>query len=685
MSEQPTNLEPSEQDALVVFQPSGKRGRFAVGTPVLDAARELGVHIESVCGGRGICGKCQVEVASGRFAKYGIVSAEERLSPKGFIEQRYDEKRGLAEERRLSCTAQILGDVVIDVPEASIVAGQTIRKDAHTLGMVRNPALRLCYVELAAPDLHTDLGDADRLAAQIDAEFDWGLPEVPFALLGAVQQTLVAAKGKVTACLDVSASPARLVHVFSGYCEDLTGLAVDIGSTTIAAHLVDLLSGEILASTGRANPQIRFGEDLMSRVSYVMMNDGGRDALTKAVRDALNDMIASLLEQSGRLREGLLEAVFVANPVMHHLFLGLDPTPLGQAPFNPAVSEAVRCAAQEIGLGLGPGGQVFVLPIIAGHVGADAAAVILSEAPQSANHPVLVVDVGTNAEIVLWNGETLFAASSPTGPALEGAEISSGQRAAPGAIERIRIDRQTLEPRYKVIGIEPWNDEEGFDAAQKGPGVTGICGSAIIEILGEMLLAGIISPDGIIRGPKSHAEEERLVANGRTWSYVVRAANPRLLITQNDVRAIQLAKAALYAGVKLLMGHAGIGALDEVRLAGAFGSYIDPQYALLLGLVPDCPVNRVAAVGNAAGQGALMALLDRDNRSAIARTARGVRKIETALEPEFQNHFVNAMGIPNSADPFPLTRAHFDMPPPEPGHDGTPRRRGRSGRRRNQG
>jgi len=651
----------AQKTARVIFQPSGKSGRFAFGTNALDAARQLGVQIESVCGGRGICGKCQISIAEGNFAKFAITSKATHLSERGAVEKRYDDKRGLAADRRLSCSSTIEGDLVIDVPAASIIAGQTIRKDGTTFGLTRNPALKLCYVELPAPDLNNPIGDADRLVAALKSEFDLDDVHISLAMIIRVQAELAAADGKVTACVDISGPVPELIAVFPGYSEVLGGLALDIGSTTLAAHLVDLMSGEILASTGRANPQIRFGEDLMSRVSYVMMNEGGRGKLTQIIRDCVNEMIAELLEKTGQDRDHLLEAVLVSNPVMHHLFLGLDPTPLGQAPFNPAVSRAVRASAAELDLDLGTGARVYFLPIVAGHVGADAAAVILAEQPQRADHPVLLVDVGTNAEIMLWDGATLYAASSPTGPALEGAEISSGQRAAPGAIERIRIERKTLEPRYKVIGATSWSNEINFAAETKKTGISGICGSAIIEVIGEMLLAGIVSPDGIIRAPESELEKNRLVKNGRTWSYVVRTENPSLLITQNDIRAIQLAKSALYAGVKLLMDKTELEEINDIRLAGAFGSYIDPQYALLLGLVPDTAPQNVTAVGNAAGQGALKALLDVAARAEIEQLVPKIQKIETALEPEFQKHFVAAIGLPNSVDPFKKTRSHFAM------------------------
>ncbi|WP_029039913.1 ASKHA domain-containing protein [Cucumibacter marinus] len=653
-------------DALIVFQPSGKRGRFPRGTPVLDAARDLGVYIESVCGGRGICGKCQISVAEGDFAKHKVKSAADHLSPAGTTERECAANKNVDPENRLSCLATIEGDLVVDVPDAFRIAGQTIRKDATTVGMHRHPAVRLCYVEVEESDMHNPLGDADRLVSAIESSFDLENVRIRFDLLQTLQRTLRKADWKVTAAVNTAGDRPEIVSILPGYNETLTGLAVDIGSTTIAAHLVDLMTGEILASTGVANPQIRFGEDLMSRVSYVMMNKGGRENLTEAVRKAINTLVGDLLKMSGTPRGALLDAVFVANPIMHHLFLGLDPTELGQAPFALVQSDAVRCRADEIGISLGKGASVYLLPLIAGHVGADAAAVLLAQAPQREDHPVLIVDVGTNAEILLWDGKAVYAASSPTGPAFEGAEISCGQRAAPGAIERVRIDPETLKASFKIIGTEFWSDRPEFFGASKATGVTGICGSGIIEIIGEMLRAGILSPDGIIRAPRTEAEAPYLVENGRTWSYVLNDSNPRLTITQNDVRAIQLAKAALYAGVRLLMDKADLSELGEIKLAGAFGSYIDPAYALLLGLVPDCAVENVTAVGNAAGQGALTALLDVAQRREIEREVRAVTKIETALEPKFQEHFVAAMGLPNSADPFVKTRTHFDLAPLEP-------------------
>ncbi|TPK73388.1 DUF4445 domain-containing protein [Mesorhizobium sp. B2-4-12] len=673
-------------DPLVLFMPSGKRGRFPVGTPVLDAARQLGVYVESVCGGRATCGRCQVEVQEGNFAKHKIVSSNDHISAKGPKEERYERVRGLPERRRLSCSAQILGDLVIDVPQDTVINAQTIRKDADTRVIARDTAIRMCYVEIEEPDMHKPLGDLDRL--KIALMKDWGLKnlEFDFYLLPQVQGILRKGNWTATAAIhkDADSDIARVIALWPGLKNEAYGLACDIGSTTIAMHLVSLLSGRVAASSGTSNPQIRFGEDLMSRVSYVMMNPDGREGMTVAVREAISSLVDKVCAEGNVQRNDILDSVFVGNPIMHHLFLGIDPTELGGAPFALAVSGAVRIKASDIGLKLNQGARLYMLPCIAGHVGADAAAVTLSEGPHRQDEMMLIVDVGTNAEIVLGNRARVVAASSPTGPAFEGAEISGGQRAAPGAIERVRIDPETLEPKYRVIGSELWSDEPGFLDSVQATGVTGICGSGIIEIVAEMYLAGIISEDGVVDGSLA-ARSPRVVANGRTFSYVLKEGEPKITITQTDVRAIQLAKAALYAGTKLLMEKQHTEHVDRIHFAGAFGSFIDPKYAMVLGLIPDCDLDKVSAVGNAAGAGARMALLNRGYRREIEETVSQIEKIETALEPKFQEHFVYAMALPNKVDPFPKLSAAVKLPPrktvSEDGvaGDATPRRRSREG------
>ena len=672
--------------------PSGKRGRFPLGTPILDAARELGVYVESVCGGRGICGRCQVEIQTGNFAKHGITSSNDHISQFGPKEKRYADKRDLKAGRRLSCSSTIQGDLVVDIPQDAQVNAQVVRKDDDGRHIERNPAIHLCYVEVDEPDMHNPLGDFDRLKAALieqwdqvsGGEIDWQNLTIDHHLLTRLQPILREGKWKVTAAIncDKKSDNPALIALYPGLHNEAYGIACDIGSTTIAMHLVSLLSGMTIATSGISNPQIRFGEDLMSRVSYVMMNPDGREAMTIAVREALNDLIGKVCAQGKIDASDILNLTFVGNPIMHHLFLGIDPTELGVAPFALSISSAVSVRASEIDLKVNEGARVYILPCIAGHVGADAAAVTLAEGPHRQDKQMLLVDVGTNAEIVLGNKARTLAASSPTGPAFEGAEISCGQRAAPGAIERVRIDPQTLEPKVRIIGSELWSDEEGFEAETEKTGITGVCGSGIIEVIAEMFLAGIITQDGVIDGTLAQ-KSDRIIANDRTWSYVLWRGAQQLTITQTDVRAIQLAKAALYAGIRLLMDKMKIASVDEIRFAGAFGSFIDPKYAMVLGLIPDCELENVKAVGNAAGVGAKMALLNRDFRREIERVVREIEKIETALEPDFQRHFVNAMALPNKVETFPKLGKIVNLPEVEAveniAADGTerPRRRRR--------
>jgi uncharacterized 2Fe-2S/4Fe-4S cluster protein (DUF4445 family) len=674
---------------LIVFTPSGKRGRFPVGTPVLQAARALGVDIDSVCGGRAICGRCQVTVGEGDFAKHGITSTASHVSGVTQVEQRYDRIRGLPQGRRLSCQTRILGDLVIDVPPESQVHKQVVRKEADTRAIELDPATRLCFIEVEEPDMHKPSSDLERVYRALKEQ--WGIDNLScdLAIISELQKTLRKGEWKITAAV-FSRAPGggnRLAAIWPGFHDRAFGIAIDVGSTTIAAHLTNLSTGEVTASAGLMNPQIRFGEDLMSRVSYVMMNPGGEKEMTAAIRAALNTLAQEVAKQGGIGITDILEVVLVGNPVMHHLFLGIDPTELGGAPFALATGLAVTCPAKELDLDLNPGAWAYVLPCIAGHVGADTAGVVLSEAPHEQEEIMLAVDVGTNAEIVLGSKARLLACSSPTGPAFEGAQISSGQRAAPGAIERIRIDPETLEPRFKVIGCDKWSDEAGFEEAIAQTGVTGICGSGIIEAIAEMYLSGIINQDGLIDGALA-GRSPRIEPYKRTFNYVIRAPKeggnePLIRITQNDVRAIQLGKAALYAGVRLLMDKLDIDHVGKIRLAGAFGSHIDVKYAMILGLIPDCDLAKVQSAGNAAGTGARIALLNMKARDEIESVVRRIEKIETAVEPMFQQHFVEAMAIPHKTAPFPELSKAVTLPPPKEivptNDDGGERRRRRRG------
>ena len=648
----------SQRDPLVVFSPSGRRGQFPQGTTVLAAARSLGVDLDSVCGGRAICGRCQVQVVDGELAKHGIVSRAASVSAAGPSETRLKSRIGMSADRRLGCQAQVLADVAIDVPPDSQVHHQVVRKphEAHDIDI--DPVIRACFVEVARPDMQDPSGDLQRLLAALRAEWQLEGLGVSLPVLQELQRTLRAGDWRVTVAVR---EEREIVAVWPGFRDRLYGVAVDVGSTTIAAHLCDLTSGEVLASSGRMNPQIRFGEDLMSRVSYIMMNPGGEAELTRAVRGAINELIAEAAAQAGIGAGDVLEMTLVGNPIMHHLVLGLSPVELGTAPFALASDAAISLPAASLGIGIHAGARVYALPCIAGHVGADAAGVLLAEAPWERDEVSLIVDVGTNAELILGNRRRLLAASSPTGPAFEGAQISAGQRAAPGAIERVRIDRETLEPRFKVIGCDLWSDDPGFEKARPACGVTGICGSGIIEAIAELFLAGIILADGTIAGALA-ARSSRVVGEDRTFAYLLHAGPPELRIRQNDVRAIQLAKAALYAGARLLMDHFGVARVDRIRLAGAFGAQIDVRYAMTLGMIPDCRLDQVSSAGNAAGTGARIALLDRAARPLIEERVRRVEKIETAVEADFQRHFVAAMAIPHGSDAFTELARVVDLP-----------------------
>jgi len=597
----------------------------------------------------------------GEFAKHGVQSRAVNVSALSAAEERFAARRPLGAGHRLSCSTQVLGDLVVDVPASSQVHRQVVRKEADARDITLDPIVRLHEVEVEQPDMRNPSGDLRRLMSALEREWHLSNLTCDPGVLPGLQAALRAGDWQVTVAVR---GGTRIIAVWPGFHERACGLAVDVGSTTIAGHLCDLGTGEVLASSGMMNPQIRFGEDLMSRVSYAMMNPGGAAQLTGAVREALGALAGQVAEQAGIAREEILEVTLVGNPIMHHLVLGIDPVELGGAPFALAVDQSVTTPARDLGIPIHPNASLYALPCIAGHVGADAAGVILAERPDLAEELTLVVDVGTNAEIVLGNRERLLACSSPTGPAFEGAQVSCGQRAAPGAIERVRIDPATLEPRFKVIGSERWSDDPGFASATARSGITGVCGSGIIEAIAEMYLVGILNQDGVIDGALRE-RSERIVPSGRTFAYVLHRGEVPLAVTQNDVRAIQLAKAALHAGIRLLMEHLGVERVDRIRLAGAFGSHIDVKYAMVLGMIPDCDLAHVGAAGNAAGTGARIALLDARARRTIEELVRRVEKIETALEPRFQQHFVEAMAIPHKTAAYPNLRKVIELPEPK--------------------
>ena len=655
-----SDKDPKPTDAAsVVFLPSGRRGRFPLGITLLDAARLLGEPIESVCGGHLACGKCQVRIESGKFARLGVTSHPDHVS------EMTDEERAWLQGRadagagglRLACNARLQGDVVAFVPEYARIHQQTIRKDATMRPILVQPAIRQVYVELKPPSLGDRLSDWERLKDALREQ--WGFEDLTIAYpaLRTLPQTLREGKWKATVVLW---QEERVIEVRPGYREGIWGLAVDIGSTTVVAHLSDLQTGELLATRATMNPQVTYGEDLMSRISFVSQNEDGLKKLHRAILGTFNRLARAVAEDAGIRSADIHEAVVVGNTTMISLFLNIDPEPLGQVPFTMADRDAIDMPASLLRLQLHPAANLHILPAVAGHVGADNVAVMLAEEPTRQDETMLIVDVGTNAEIALWNGRQLFSASSPTGPAFEGAQISHGMRAAPGAIERVRIHRETLAVRYKVIGEERWSDEWTPEAP---PAVspTGICGSGIIEAVAEMFMAGILRSDGrfdpAVSHPRLHWQGKRGVFTLATAEET--AMGQPITVDQEDVRAIQLAKAALYAGCKLLMHEAGVTEVERIVLAGAFGSYIDPFHAMALGLIPDAPLTKVAAVGNAAGDGARIALLNVERRQEAQWLARSSHYVETASNPLFQEAFVAAIHFPHQSDSFPHIAEHL--------------------------
>ncbi len=658
-------METRDSLATIVFIPSGIRGQVKKGTTILEAAQKLSVDLNSICGARGRCSKCQVELTFGEFNKLNILSKETSVSERNETEIIYRNKFHLSEERRLGCQTKILGDLVVDVPEDSQIHKQIIKKETSLRDFSLNSSVKAFYVQVSEPQLDSLESDFERL--KISLKDDWNIQGVTCSVrvLKDLQEKLRRGNWGITVLLYYKENTVpEIVDIHSGYSEiPAFGVAIDLGSTSIAATLCDLNSGKIVGSMGIMNPQIRYGEDVMSRVSYCMMEEKGLATLNNSVIQGINELTRKIAEKHKIKLDSVFEIVFVANPIMHHLLLGINPKELGQAPFPLVFSDSLTIKSKDIGIILNPESYVYTVPCIGGHVGADAASVLIAEQPQKLKDTTtLLIDIGTNAEILLAKGEEIFACSCPTGPALEGAQISAGQRAAPGAIERVRIDPITKEPRIKVIGCEQWSNEKEFSENISGVGVTGICGSGIIEAVAEMRLAGLLDANGLI-GSAAQTGSNRCTSSERTNSYLLYSDHKvSLSITNMDVRAIQLAKAALHASCKILLEKSRVNRIDSIFLAGAFGSQISAEHALIIGLVPDAQVSQIVASGNSAGAGAIIALLDVSSRREISSLVRKVHKIETAVEPSFQKHFVEGSSFPNNSSTHPELFKFKELP-----------------------
>jgi len=652
----------------VIFQPMGVRAQVDDGTTLRTAARAAGVGIDSICGEKSTCGKCKVIVQRGDFPRDGIQSSLDHLSDKGEVERDYWEKRrkGIevrgedADAYRLSCQAEVCGDLVVLVPQGSRSVQQVVRKSATERTIEVRATMRKLYVEMSEPTLEEPLADWERLKHALvdvdpltrrptDLPLDLEEMTIDLPALRSLRAAIREGDWKVTATIR---NGNQVIRVEPGYSEALVGLAVDVGTTTIAAHLCDLLTGEVLATVAEMNPQVGYGEDIMSRMSYINEEEGGLETLHKAVIDALNKLARNAARQVGLKATDIVDAVIVGNTTMHHILLGIDTRGLSQAPYVPALHDSIDIRAHEIELtAFHEGAYIHLLPITASFVGADHMAAILAEAPYEQDEYWLLVDVGTNAELVLGNRERLICTSTPTGPAFEGAHVEYGMRAADGAIERIKIDPETLLPYFKIIGSDDWSDPAGGE----GPIARGICGSGIIDGVAELFRVGLIGADGRF---KTALDLPNLKETENGLGYIIAWANQTnidrdIAITQDDVRQIQLAKAPLYVAAHYLMSSFGIEHPDRILLAGGFGSHIDTKHAMLIGMIPDCSLDHVYAVGNSAGDGARIALLNRDKREEARDILKHIQRIELPAQPGFQDQFIMALHFPHMVDPYP--------------------------------
>lgn len=621
----------------VIFQPSGRRGEIPKGKTVLEASRLLGVGIESVCGGKNFCGKCRVRIEP---------ESAELISPFTDEESRFisDDDRSVG--FRLACAARIEGNALIFVPEESRSAAQVIRKEAGERKIPLNPAVRFFTVSLLPPELDDPRADYERLVASLSAGHDIPRPEIGHHALVGLSDALRKGKWTATAALWME---REILAVFPGDVQEGHGLAIDVGSTTVAVYLCSLRSGKVIAAGSIMNPQVRYGEDVIARIAYVIDQPDGLERMRTAVVEGLNGLIRTVTADVGLSPADILEMTVVGNTAMHHLLLGIDPRNLGVSPFVPAIHRNLDLKARDLGLISHPSANVHILPIEAGFVGADNVGVLIAEEPYRRDEMTLIIDVGTNGEMLLGNRERLLSASCATGPALEGAHIRFGMRAAAGAIERIRIDPGTLEVSFKIIGEERWRPDFRIT------GTRGICGSGIIDGVAELRRAGVIDTSGRFR---TDTATPRFRTTDGKPEFVIAwqdetSLKQDITINQQDIRSVQLAKGALYAGAKLMMKRLGIVKLDRVVLAGAFGSYIDKASAMRLGMFPDCDLECVSSVGNAAGDGARIALLNRDKRLEAEEMARRVEYLELTTAKEFQEEFMAALFIPHRSDAFP--------------------------------
>ena len=671
-----------ENMAKVIFQPSGRRGLVSKGISVIEASRLLGADIEALCGEKRVCGKCKIRIEEGFFEKYNIDSKKSHVSP---WQQAEEEKFINAAEKeagyRLGCVTKIEGDLLAFVPEESRAGKQVVSKAARDIYIEHNPAVRLYTIVVDKPSFEDPTGDFERICKQLKEQYDLENLKIDIQALRQLPSALRKGDWKVTVSVWMD---QEIIRVRPGKFEASYGLAIDIGTTTVAAYFCDLSTMEVIDTVSMMNPQCKYGEDVMSRITYHMMNPGGLEKMSNDIVEGLNQLIDQAIQsthppqkkvkkkkgdnspdewveapQEGktylRLSGDDIEDITIGcNTAMHHILLQLDPEHVALAPFPPVIHHSLDIKARDLGLHINPSSYVFILPNEAGFVGADNVGVLIAEEPYKKDEVQLIIDIGTNGELVLGNKDKLISSSCATGPAFEGAQLAFGMRAAPGAIERIQIDPQTHEVDYKVIGKNAWRKY----SEPKEMKAKGICGSGILDVLAELYKAGVITKSGVFNKKGQKSDRFRKNQDTKQSEFVLAWAEETsigkdIVITQKDVRQIQLAKGALYARCKLMVKRMQVDKLDKVKIAGAFGTHVDREKALIMGLFPDCDIEKIVSVGNAAGDGCRAALLNREKRKEANWVSRNVEYIELTIEPNFEREFMEAMQLPHMTDEFP--------------------------------
>lgn len=644
----------------VIFQPSGRRGEVKKGISIIEASRELGVDIETLCGEKKVCGKCKVKIEEGFFEKFGIESSMNNLSQWQKEEEKFINPKEKEQGYRLACCSKINGDILVFVPEESRAGKQVVSKKARSISIEHDPAVKIYQIELSPPSFEDTTGDFERLYSGLSEKYGLSNLSIDIYTLRSLPSILRKGNWKVTVSVWMD---KEIIRVRPGFHEHSYGIAIDIGTTTIAGYFCDLTTMEVLDTQSMMNPQCKYGEDVMSRITYHMMHPDGLKKMSNDIISALNQIIQEAgksipeeyraVEDTTNIKEEVEDITIVGNTAMHHILLQLDPEHVGMAPFPPVIHHSLDIKARDLGINVNPGTYVHILPNEAGFVGADNVSVLITEEPYKKDEIQLIIDIGTNGELVLGNKEKLISSSCATGPALEGAQLTFGMRAAPGAIERIRINPETHEVDYKVIGRDAWKSYSKPEEMK----TKGICGSGILDLFAELYSSGVILKSGRFNPNQKSNRFRKNPENGQLEFVIAWAEETSIgkdmVVTQKDIRQIQLAKGALYCGCKLMMRRMGVDKVDRVKIAGAFGTHVDREKALIMGLFPDCPIDRIESVGNAAGDGARIALLNRKKREEANWVARNVEYIELTVEKDFQEQFTQAMQIPHMKDEFP--------------------------------